>query len=170
MNARTWVGIAGFLVLLGTTAACSGTSSTSPPSPSSSPSTVAYSPTNPTAANITADWQEFFSGATPASRKIELLQNGGEFADIIRAQANSPMAKGAGVKVSAVDLSSPTTATVEYSIVLNGQVALANQTGRAVLEAGTWKVGDTSFCALLALEGQTVPSCPSTAPSASPTA
>ena len=31
-------------------------------------------------------------------------------------------------------------------------LALANQTGTAVYEGGTWKVGDVSFCQLLKLE------------------
>jgi hypothetical protein len=35
--------------------------------------------------------------------------------------------------------------------LLNGKPALANQTGIAVLQGGTWKVGIASFCSLLAL-------------------
>jgi len=41
---------------------------------------------------------------------------------------------------------------VKYDILLNGTPALTNQTGTAVQENGTWKVGVTSFCGLLTLE------------------
>jgi hypothetical protein len=47
---------------------------------------------------------------------------------------------------------SPTQAKVTYSILIGGSPALSNQTGTAVLQGGTWKVGLASFCGLLALE------------------
>jgi hypothetical protein len=43
-------------------------------------------------------------------------------------------------------------ADVTYNIVVGGSPALSNQTGTAILQNGTWKVGDASFCGLLALE------------------
>jgi len=49
-------------------------------------------------------------------------------------------------------VNSPTKATVSYDITLSGTTALANQTGTAVYQNGTWKVGDVSFCQLLKLE------------------
>ena len=49
-------------------------------------------------------------------------------------------------------ITSPTTATVKYSIVEGGQVAVPNQTGQAVLQGGVWKVSAPSFQALLKLE------------------
>jgi hypothetical protein len=66
--------------------------------------------------------------------------------------------------VTAVTVTSPTTADVTYSIVQGGQVALADQKGQAVLDGGVWKVSAPSFQALLKLEqGQA-----SASPSASP--
>ncbi len=44
-------------------------------------------------------------------------------------------------------------ATVKYDILLGTTPALTNQTGTAVFQGGTWKVGDGSFCGLLKLEG-----------------
>jgi hypothetical protein len=41
---------------------------------------------------------------------------------------------------------------VTYNILLGGQPALSNQSGVAVKQAGTWKVGVASFCGLLAVE------------------
>jgi hypothetical protein len=146
------------LALLAALAACgsSGTSSVSPP-----PST--HSPASATAL-ITANWEAFFSGKTSAAEKITLLQNGQAFAAIINAQSGSSMARSASAKVTKVTATSTAQATVTYNILLGTTPALTNQSGLAVYQNGTWKVGDASFCALLALEnGGKAPSVCSTA-------
>lgn len=154
------------LMLAVTAAACSSSSSPSAPtSPSTAPASSAASsaasspggagtsPDSAAAAEIKANWAAFFSGKTSATQKIALLQNGQKYAAIIKAQAGSSLASGAGAKVTKVVVNSPTSATVSYDITLNGTTALPNQTGTAVNEGGTWKVGDVSFCQLLKLEG-----------------
>jgi hypothetical protein len=108
---------------------------------------------------IKTDWVTFFSGTTPAKHKIALLQNGQSFAAVIDAQASNPMSESSGAKVLSVSVTSKTQAKVRYTITLGGQPALANQAGVAVLQGGTWKVGDQSFCALLALEQTKTPAC-----------
>jgi len=164
------------LALTTTAAACSSSSSStaaapsassSAPAPSSSaasPSAPASSPAAPSSsapaaagggnakAQITTNWEAFFNGQTGAAKKISLLQNGDKFSAIIRAQAGSGLASSAGAKVTAVVVNSATSATVSYDITLSGATALPNQTGTAVYENGTWKVGDVSFCQLLKLE------------------
>jgi hypothetical protein len=134
------------LALLAALAACgsSSTSSASPP-----PST--HPPASATAL-ITANWEAFFSGKTSAATKITLLQNGQAFATIINAQSGSSMARSASAKVTKVTVTSPAQATVAYDILLGTTPALTDQAGLAVYQNGTWKVGDASFCALLALE------------------
>ena len=134
------------LALLAALAACgsSSTSSVSPP-PSTHPAPSAT-------ALITANWEAFFSGKTSAATKITLLQNGQAFATIINAQSGSSMATSASAKVSKVTMTSPAQATVTYNVLLGTTPALTNQSGVAVYQKGTWKVGDASFCALLALE------------------
>ena len=62
------------------------------------------------------------------------------------------MARSAAAKVTKVTVTSTTKATVAYNILLGTTPALTNQSGLAVYQDGTWKVGDASFCALLALE------------------
>jgi hypothetical protein len=134
------------LVLLAALAACgsSSTSSVSPrPSTHSSPSATAL---------IMANREAFFSGKTLAAEKITLLQNGQVFAAIINAQSGSSMASSASAKVTKVAVTSPTQATVTYNILLGTTPALTNQSGVAVYQNGTWKVGEASFCGLLALE------------------
>jgi hypothetical protein len=144
-----------FGVLAAVAAAC-GSSSASTPTPSTSPSVSATEA-------IKANWEKFFAGATPAAQKIPLLENGQQFSQTIQAQAQSPLAKSTAAKVSSVKVTSPTTAAVKYSILLGTQVALADQSGQAVLQNGVWKVSAQSFQALLALEGAA-----SSSPSASP--
>ncbi len=166
------------VVLALTVAACSSSSSTSASTSSSSSSApAASSPAASSAASspstggssaavaqITTNWEAFFDGKTSAAKKITLLQNGQKFASVINAQAGSSIATGAGAKVTAVVVNSPTSATVSYGITLNGASALPNQTGTAVYQDGSWKVGDVSFCELLKLEnGGTAPSVCSSA-------
>jgi hypothetical protein len=164
------------LALAATMAACSSSSPTATASPSSAApaSSAASSPaagstagasspgqaaSSDAQAQITTNWEAFFSGKTSAAKKISVLQNGQKFASVINAQAGSSIATSAGAKVHAVVVNSPAQATVHYDITLNGTTALANQTGTAVYEDGTWKVGDVSFCQLLKLEnGGTAPS------------
>ncbi|HLN68258.1 MAG TPA: DnaJ domain-containing protein [Streptosporangiaceae bacterium] len=96
--------------------------------------------------------QPFFSGKTSAATKITLLQNGQAFTTIINAQSGSSMARSASAKVTKVTVTSSAQATVTYNILLGTTPALTNQSGLAVYQNGTWKVGDASFCTLLALE------------------
>ena len=160
---RTWTGRAALVacraVLPLAVAACGSKSSAATPTPT--PSATANASV---ASQITSDWQTFFNGVTPATRKIALLQNGQQFATVITAQAASPLAKASSARVTAVKVTSPTTATVTYSIVENGQVALPGQKGQAVLEGGVWKVSAPSFQALLKLEQGLTSSSPSASP------
>jgi hypothetical protein len=128
--------------------------STAAPPASAASSTTAGSggASAKTIALIEADWAAFFSAKTPVARRVELLENGQEFASIIKAQADSTLAAGATAKVTKVMDVSPTRAKVVYQILFNGAVALKNQPGVAVYQGGLWKVGDTSFCGLLKLE------------------
>jgi hypothetical protein len=109
---------------------------------------------------ITANWVAFFSGETSAARKTAVLQNGSEFAQIIKGQASSSIAKSVHAVVLSVTHITTTSATVHYSIYLSTQVALAKQLGQAVYQDGQWKVSDASFCVLLGLESVVSPSCP----------
>jgi|ERR1022692_349797 hypothetical protein len=149
-----------------TLTACGSSGSSSSPSPtitavpttspaSSAPSTGSSSEpsSGPAAiAAIKANWVAFFDAKTPTARRIALLQNGSAFASVIKAQATSTLAQLATAKVNSVSLTGTTQAGVIYSILAGGQVALAKQTGVAVYQDGTWKVGLVSFCGLLTLE------------------
>jgi len=104
------------LAILLLAAGCGSKSSTSSnPSPSPSPTSASA------AAQIKANWETFFAAATPVAQRVGLLQNGQQFATVIQAQANSPLAQGSSAKVTAVTVVSPTKAKVTYSILLAGQ-------------------------------------------------
>jgi hypothetical protein len=144
-------------------AACSSSSSTTSSAPSS-PAAVAPSATSTGSGSssdaekaITANWTAFFSPKTPVDKRVSLLQNGSTFASVIRAQASSSLASEASAEVTKVTVTSPSQATVIYTVLLAGTPALSNQKGVAVYQDGTWKVGVASFCGLLTLENSGKP-------------
>ena len=152
-------------------AACSSSSSSSSSSassssaPVSSPVPVSSAPASSSAsgnsaavAEITANWEKFFNFSTPTSERVALLQNGSAFSSAISALSKIPLASGIGAKVTGVTVTSATSATVNYALVSGGTTLLAGQTGKAVYQDGTWKVGDASLCGLFKLvPGGTLP-------------
>jgi hypothetical protein len=140
-------------------AACSSSSNSSSSGASSSPSSAPSSsaPASPVSSSgataaITTDWEALFSPKTPVAKRVSLLQDGQTFASVIQSQAGSGLASSATAKVTKVTVVSPSQAKVTYNILLGGQPALSNQSGVAVKQGGTWKVGVASFCGLLTVE------------------
>jgi hypothetical protein len=157
------VGACALVALTAILGACGGSSSpgsAGSPSPAATSSAAATSPaTSATAstnagatAAITANWEAFFSAKTSDSKRVALLQDGTQFASVIKSQSGSSLAALATAKVTNVTLNSATQATVKYNILVGGTPELKNQTGTAVLQNGTWKVGVASFCGLLTIE------------------
>ncbi len=138
-----------------TIAACGGggtsTPSASPgtrsPSASAMPSTGAAGQ-----AAVKAAWLEFFNGRTSTARRVLLLENGPAFSSLIASQARQPTVAAVSAQVNSVSLVSPTEAKVTYTVLQAGSPVLANQSGVAVYQNGTWKVTTRSFCGLLTLE------------------
>ncbi|HUC58087.1 MAG TPA: hypothetical protein VMA95_11850 [Streptosporangiaceae bacterium] len=153
--------LAAGLVLAGCSS--SGTTSSTPPTSGSTSSSSSAPSGEPTAgasatSAIEANWAKFFSAKTPVDQRVALLQNGSQFESIIQSQEGSPLASQASAKVTHVTLTGTSQASVSYDILLKGKTALGGQTGEAVYQDGVWKVGDTSFCGLLTLEGTKLPS------------
>ena len=145
-------------------AACSSSSSSSSSSaPASSAPASSSSPAGNSAAvaQITANWEKFFNASTPTSQRVALLQNGAAFAVAITGLSH--LVSGLGATVTSVTVTSPTSATVKYNLTASGSTLLSGQTGTAVYENGTWKVGDASLCGLLKLVpgGSTPAACSS---------
>lgn len=138
----------------GGTPSSSNTSSTSTPAATPSATTGTSSSACGSASSaITANWTAFFNFKTPTAKRIALLENGSQFSSIIKGQAGQGLASTANAKVLSVSNVTASQATVKYNILLGTTPALTNQTGTAVFQDGTWKVGDGSFCGLLKLEG-----------------
>jgi hypothetical protein len=158
-------------------AACSSSSSSSSSSVSSAPSSSsapvssapvssapASSSSGSATAQITANWEKFFSASTPLSQRVDLLQNGSQFSSAISAFSKLPLAGGIGAKVTGVAVTSATSAKVTYAIVSGSTTLLGGQSGTAVYQDGTWKVGDASLCGLFKLvPGGTLPAACSSA-------
>jgi hypothetical protein len=151
------------LAACGSSGSGSSAASTSPSSaaaPASAPAPVtsaaasssAPASSSAAASTIAANWTAFFNAKTPVAQRTSLVEDGQDFAAVIKAQSTSPLASAATAKVTKVTVTSPTQATVVYNIVVAGQAALSNQSGTSVLQGGTWKVGLASFCGLLTLE------------------
>ena len=172
---------AGLLVV---TAACGGSSkpasptttttppaTTSPTTPATPPTTATPSPTataggsapaDPAAATaqIKQNWETFFDPKTSVTDKEKYLQNGSALAPLLQGFAADPRVGQVSATVTNVTFTSPTEATVTYSLSLQGTVVEQNATGKAVLENGTWKVSDATLCGLVALTGNTkLPGC-----------
>ena len=89
-----------------------------------------------------------------------MLQNGARFKPVIASFASNPLAKQVTVDVSKVELQGANKAKVVYTIYFGG-TSLPSQTGSAVLQNGTWKVGFASLCKLITLGGSTPSACTS---------
>lgn len=137
-----------------TTAPASGGGTTA-----AAPSAVGSPASAADTAAIKNAYAKFFSPDTPGSVSLGLLQNGPAFKAAIDQQAKGSMAGQASAKVSTVQLLSPDTAEVRFTIYLNKQPMLQNQKGYAVREGGTWKVAEYTFCGLLTLEGTPPAAC-----------
>ena len=121
------------------------------------------STTNSTAAaqaQIKSAYQKFFSGQTPVADRVAVLQSGPRFKALVKSFASNPLAKNVRVTVSSVTLQGANNAKVVYTVKLGG-AGLPKQTGTAVLQGGTWKVGYASLCKLVALQGSTPSACKS---------
>ena len=131
---------------------------------SSAPASSSSSGNSAAVAQITANWEKFFSSSTPLSQRVALLQNGPTFSSAIDSLSKLPIASGIGAKVTGVTVTSATSATVTYSLVSGSTTLLGGQSGTAVNQGGTWKVGDASLCGLIKLvPGGAVPSACSSA-------
>ncbi|GAA2825317.1 hypothetical protein GCM10010441_57290 [Kitasatospora paracochleata] len=150
-----------------TTSAVAATSSaaatgSASPSGSAAASPTGTAPADPAAATaeITATWEKFFSPQTTLADKGALLQNGDQLAPVLQGFASDPRVGQVQAKVTSVQFTSATEATVTYSLSIQGNVVQPDATGTAVLENGTWKVSRSTLCGLVQQSGNTaVPGC-----------
>jgi hypothetical protein len=111
-------------------------------------------------AEIKSAYANFFSSKSSVSKRASLLQEGSKFEPLIRTFASNPLASNVSATVSSVMLEGKNKARVVY-VVKFGGASLPKQTGTAVRENGSWKVGNASLCKLIALGGTTPSACKS---------
>jgi len=161
------------LALTAAMTACSSSSSSSSSSVAAAPSSAPASPTpvattpaaSPSAtaskqatsgaaaaAALQQVWGPFFNPKTSVAAKEAILENGSKYEALLKSQASNPTAATASASVQSVKITSPTGATIDYTILVSGSPVLKGQKGTAVYQDGTWKVSKTSFCGLAALE------------------
>jgi len=133
--------------------ACGGSSKSKTP-PETGPSPAS------TKRTITNNWEQFFSSKTNVAGKVRLMQNGEHFKSVIQSFASNPLASNVSAAVSSVTIQGANKAKVVYVVTFGG-ASLPKQTGIAVRENGSWKVGDASLCKLIALGGTTPSVCKS---------
>jgi len=120
---------------------------------------VSSGPQRPSAQEqIKTNYVRFFAGKTPLAVRVRLLENGPQFKPVIQAFASNPLAKNVSATVSSVQLQGPSKAKVVYQVKFAG-TSLPRQTGTAVRQNGTWKVGFASLCKLVSLSGSTPSAC-----------
>jgi hypothetical protein len=149
--------------------AASATITLTAPGSASGSASAAAGGSSSAVSQITTNWNTFFNSSTPNSKRVQLLENGSQFASAISAFASSPLASAVTSKVDSVTVTSATKAKVKYDLTAMGTAVATGQTGSSVLQDGTWKVGDDVFCGLLSEAkgaGLTVP-VPSACKSAS---
>ncbi len=112
-------------------------------------------------AQIKSAYAKFFSSQTSIPARVALLQNGSKFKGLVTSFASNPLAKNVSVTVSSVTQTLMGNEVNVIYIVKLGGAALPKQTGTAVFQNGTWKVGDASLCKLVSLQGSTPSVCKS---------
>jgi hypothetical protein len=86
------------------------------------------------------------------------LQHGDQFKDTLEQQAKQSYSQDTTVKVLSIMVSGQV-ADVKFSLFSKGAPLLQNIEGKAVQDAGNWKVAAATFCALLKLQGTPPPAC-----------
>jgi hypothetical protein len=107
---------------------------------------------------IKTAYETFFSSKSSIPARLAVLQDGPRFKALVTSFANNPLATNVSAKVGTVTLQGANNAKVAYTVRLGGS-PLPRQTGTAVRQNGTWKVGYASLCKLVALEGTTPAVC-----------
>lgn len=161
--ARRGAAVLASLLVLVVTSAC--TSSTSKPSRSGRPTPIGTDAASgggaAAATEVKTAYLRFFDPTVAAAQKLAVIQDGGAFLQAISLQSGSEFAKAMSVHVTKVTVTSANTATVIFTVLLDGTASQPNQTGYAVHEDGRWKVAGATFCRLLAAQGAPPPVCTS---------
>jgi hypothetical protein len=136
--------------------ATTATSSAAPPATSSA-AAGGGQPADPAAAKtaVTQTYTTYFDSSVDQSTKGALIQNPQKMQALVTALASATQGKKSSIVVNNVTFTSPTTATVDFAILLDTATVLPSASGQAVLDpaSGKWQVADTTLCSLATLDG-----------------
>jgi Flp pilus assembly protein TadD len=107
---------------------------------------------------IKTAYETFFSAKSSVAQRVAVLQNGPQFKALVTEFANNPLAKNVSATVGTVTLQGANNAKVVYTVKFGG-TRLPQQTGTAVRQNGSWKVGYQGLCKLVSLSGTTPTVC-----------
>ncbi len=127
-----------------TTSPSASPSASASPSPSASPTTAAASPAATSSSEATSgaaavaaikkNWITFFDGKSAVTTKVSLVEGGSKFTSVIKSTESA--GKNASASIQSVTITSPTEATVHYTVLLSGSPVLTGQKGTAVYQDG----------------------------------
>lgn len=136
--------------------------SSSPTKTSSNSNTLTSVQQNVATTKIKSNIQTFFAASTPMTTRENLLQNGKQFAQPMQAEFTQLSTEKPSVTVNSVSFPNKTTAMVNYTVDLNGQPVLKNQTGESLYIGNNWLVSDSTLCQLLSMGGSAPAICTGT--------
>lgn len=105
------------------------------------------------------NFKKFFTVSTTMTERQALLQNGSQFAQAMNAEFTQLNNEAPSVIVNSSSLTNSTTLKVNYTIDLNGQPVLQDQSGEVLKIGNTWEVSDSTLCQLLSLAGTPPSAC-----------
>jgi hypothetical protein len=111
------------------------------------------------ATSIKDSYVTFFAANTAMSTRAALLQNGSQFSQAMQGEFSQLANEKPSVTLNSVNVTNPSTASVNYTVDLNGQPVLKDQNGSAVKVNGKWLVSDLTLCQLLGMAGQSPSIC-----------
>jgi hypothetical protein len=134
---------------------------TAPATPSPS-APAADGPADPAAAKaeIEKNWTTFFDPRAATDAKVKVLENGETLRPLLAAFSGDKNAAQSSARVTDVQFTSATEATVTYDLLVGGAPALPGTKGTSVYQDQTWKVSVKTLCALVELSGNAAaPGC-----------
>ena len=108
---------------------------------------------------IESNVKTFFAANTSTSQRESLLQYGSQFAQVINTGFTQLNSEKPSVIINSVSYPGSKIADINFTVYLNGQPVLKNQSGQALLINNSWKVSDSTLCSLVSTIGQTPPVC-----------
>ncbi len=126
---------------------------------SSSSSSLSASQKSAATQTALANFNKFFNLSTSMTERQALLQNGSQFAQAMNSEFSQLSNESLSVVVNSSSLTNASTLNLNYTIELNGQPVLKDQSGEMLKINGTWVVSDSTLCTLLSLGGSAPAIC-----------